>query len=472
MRKLLLTAITLLLLPSFSYAQADSPQLTGSVAYRERIALPPDAVIDVQLVDASVADIAAQTVAEVLINAEGRQVPVPFTLDYDAAKIVPGNRYSLRATIRSGDGMLMFSTTQSYPVLTHGGPSKVNLVLHTVGRGAHPAAAKKEATPSTSAVAEPAQPVETPQTASKVEPATTQNTPALPAQALDAPAAEQPSAQPQPSLPTPDESTNARAVTPTPAPESEPTRAEAAPSASTTPAESSLPDTSTTAQVVNSASQNATTAPETPKQTPSSAQQQQSSPTAAPEPDSSSRDTKPVEAQPATTEPTAPAPESKAVEPEAPLPDSPSTTKQAELAANAPAEPDDAAPDSMPAPPAANKALTPLADTQWKLIQLAGLPVVIAASQKPVTLAFSPEGRRIAGSAGCNSYLGTFNDDHGHLQMRPGTMTMMACVDPAGSREKKFIAMLREADGYRISGDFLLLTSNGKTVAKFRNNQE
>jgi heat shock protein HslJ len=113
-----------------------------------------------------------------------------------------------------------------------------------------------------------------------------------------------------------------------------------------------------------------------------------------------------------------------------------------------------------------------LADTQWKLVQLNGLNVIITPPQKPVTIAFSPEGRRIAGSAGCNSYLGTFTDEHGRLQMHPGSMTMMACADPAGSREKKFVAMLRSADGYKISGDFLLLTSSGRTVAKFRNNQE
>ncbi len=123
-------------------------------------------------------------------------------------------------------------------------------------------------------------------------------------------------------------------------------------------------------------------------------------------------------------------------------------------------------------PPAPNKALTPLADTQWKLVQLEGLAVVTTLPQKPVTLAFSPEGRRIAGSAGCNSYLGTFTDDHGRLQLHPGGMTMMSCPDPAGSREQKFVAMLRSADGYKLSGDFLLLTHNGKTVAKFRNNTE
>jgi heat shock protein HslJ len=112
-----------------------------------------------------------------------------------------------------------------------------------------------------------------------------------------------------------------------------------------------------------------------------------------------------------------------------------------------------------------------LADTQWKLIQLNGQDVLVAPPQKPVSLSFSPEGRRIAGSAGCNSYIGTFTDEHGKLHLVPGNMTMMFCADPAGSRERKFIAMLRSADGYKISGDFLLLTSNGKTVAKFKNNQ-
>ncbi len=54
--------------------------------------------------------------------------------------------------------------------------------------------------------------------------------------------------------------------------------------------------------------------------------------------------------------------------------------------------------------------------------------------------------------------------------MSPGNMTMMSCPDPARSREKKFIAMLRSVDGYKLNGDFLVLTSNGKTVAKFKTN--
>ena len=131
-----------------------------------------------------------------------------------------------------------------------------------------------------------------------------------------------------------------------------------------------------------------------------------------------------------------------------------------------------ARPESTPEPshPVAITGSTPLANTQWKLVQLGGQQVVITPPQRPVTLAFSPEGTRIAGSDGCNSYLGTFTDHHGHLELNPGGMTMMACPDVAGTREQKFIAMLRSADGYRFTGNYLLLTSNGKTVAKFINN--
>ena len=91
---LLLTVRQRLLLCCYSHfaswPRRATPKSPATVAYRERIALPADAVINVQLLDTSVADVAAQTVAEVLINAEGRQVPVPFTLTYDPAKIVPG----------------------------------------------------------------------------------------------------------------------------------------------------------------------------------------------------------------------------------------------------------------------------------------------------------------------------------------------------------------------------------------------
>ena len=456
-RTRLLCLFTLIVAASLSFAQSST--VTGSVAYRERLALPSDAVIDVQLIDTSVADIATQTVAEALINAEGRQVPVPFTLTYDPAKIVPANRYSVRATIRSGDGMLMFSSTQAYPVLTHGAPSKVDLLLHTVGHAWHSKAAAKMKELAAPA-AETAPPAAAESTTSTKTAETTSESEAVSSAAA---------------VPRPTEQPPVKQETEPPAPPVTPTESAAAPPSPNPAASETPPPTEPVGQAP--APQSAPPAQETAPPTPSAVEQPAppaESPAmgtapATPEVESSSRESKPAEsktaeAQPAAPQPTvvepAPAPEVKASQPEAPLPEAPSASKRAELAATSPA-PEDEVPEPAAAPPAARKDLTPLADTQWKLIQLGGQEVVITPPQKPVTLAFSPEGRRIAGSAGCNSYLGTFTDDHGRLHLNPGNMTMMFCADPAGSREKKFIVMLRSAESYRISGDFLILTSNG-----------
>ena len=75
--------------------------VTGTVAYRERMALPPDAVVEVRLSDVSRQDVAAPVIAETTILPEGRQVPIPFELRYDPGKIEPNRVYALRATIRS-----------------------------------------------------------------------------------------------------------------------------------------------------------------------------------------------------------------------------------------------------------------------------------------------------------------------------------------------------------------------------------
>jgi putative lipoprotein len=64
----------------------------------------------------------------------GRQIPIPFELRYDPGKIEPKRTYALRATISSA-GRMMFTTTNSYPVITRGNPTKVNLMLERVAAG-------------------------------------------------------------------------------------------------------------------------------------------------------------------------------------------------------------------------------------------------------------------------------------------------------------------------------------------------
>jgi putative lipoprotein len=105
----------------------DNLMVTGTVSYRERIALPPGAVVLVQLRDVSLMDIAAKLISEQIIKPE-HSVPIPFSLPYAAQDIDERMTYSVFATIRSGD-RLLFVSDRSYPVLTRGNSDNVDLIL-------------------------------------------------------------------------------------------------------------------------------------------------------------------------------------------------------------------------------------------------------------------------------------------------------------------------------------------------------
>ncbi len=96
--------------------------LTGTVTYLPRIALPPNAVLAVHLVDASLADAPSRAIAETRTETSGGQVPLPFSLDYDSSEIEGSNRYVVRADIYDAAGVLLWTTDTSYPVLTGGAP--------------------------------------------------------------------------------------------------------------------------------------------------------------------------------------------------------------------------------------------------------------------------------------------------------------------------------------------------------------
>ena len=87
--------------------------ISGTVTSRERMALPPAAEVEVKLVDVSLADAPAVTVAETRITPEGA-VPIPYALEFDPAKIETGHEYALQARITAG-GHLLFTTTTRQP---------------------------------------------------------------------------------------------------------------------------------------------------------------------------------------------------------------------------------------------------------------------------------------------------------------------------------------------------------------------
>ena len=117
-----------------SGAGASEAVLSGTVTYRERIALPPGAVVEVKLLDVSRMDVAAEVIAEAVIRSE-HQVPIRFELAYDPERIDQRHRYSVQARILV-DGRLWFNSTQAVPVLTGGYPDVVDILLQRVSSGA------------------------------------------------------------------------------------------------------------------------------------------------------------------------------------------------------------------------------------------------------------------------------------------------------------------------------------------------
>lgn len=106
-------------------------RVTGTVTYLQRVALPPTAVVKVQLVDVSRADAPAVVLGEQTFAAGGKQAPFAFAIAYDPAMIVANHSYAVQARIED-DGRLRFINDQRYAVITRGAPTHVDLVLRQV----------------------------------------------------------------------------------------------------------------------------------------------------------------------------------------------------------------------------------------------------------------------------------------------------------------------------------------------------
>lgn len=101
--------------------------MTGTVTYRERIALTPEAVVQVDLRDVSTSDAEAPPLARQIIEKPG-QVPVAFSLSYALASIEPGHVYAVSARI-TDRGQLQFVTDERIPVITKGAPTSAEIVV-------------------------------------------------------------------------------------------------------------------------------------------------------------------------------------------------------------------------------------------------------------------------------------------------------------------------------------------------------
>ena len=110
-------------------AQAQSTSLEVTVSYRERIALPPDAKLHVQLRDMTPSDATPVPLAAKLIAMTG--VPMTVSLSYDPEVVEAGRSYAITASLWSGDEQL-FRTARPQAVPEGAAEGPVEIVLSMV----------------------------------------------------------------------------------------------------------------------------------------------------------------------------------------------------------------------------------------------------------------------------------------------------------------------------------------------------
>ncbi|HMQ34723.1 MAG TPA: META domain-containing protein [Chloroflexaceae bacterium] len=103
-----------------------------------------------------------------------------------------------------------------------------------------------------------------------------------------------------------------------------------------------------------------------------------------------------------------------------------------------------------------------LAGTSWALSELGGAPPV--AEGRPASLEFNAEGR-VAGSTGCNRFMGGYSATAAELTFGPLATTMMACPGALQDQEQVFIEILTHAAAYSVADGTLTITADdGRTI--------
>ena len=108
-----------------------------------------------------------------------------------------------------------------------------------------------------------------------------------------------------------------------------------------------------------------------------------------------------------------------------------------------------------------------LTDTAWQVQSYNNGRggVVTTLQNTQLTATFDAQGN-ISGSAGCNSYRGTYIVDGTQLSIGPLATTRRACPEPVMQQENEFLAALGATSQYSIAGDRLTLRdADGSTQA-------
>ena len=88
---------------TLSQQAIQQPNVSGTIWIKQKVALPPDAVLTVTLSDASLADAPSKVLAQRAVRTEGKQAPFSFVLPYNPSDVQPNARILLSAAVTITD---------------------------------------------------------------------------------------------------------------------------------------------------------------------------------------------------------------------------------------------------------------------------------------------------------------------------------------------------------------------------------
>lgn len=112
-------------------AQKNTANVSGTVFFPTDFALPSDAVLLVSVQNTSMADAHSRLLAETKIVLKAKAINQSYEIKIPKLSIDPHARYTVRATVRAMDRLLL-SSTRWYSVLTRGAPNKMDVELEVL----------------------------------------------------------------------------------------------------------------------------------------------------------------------------------------------------------------------------------------------------------------------------------------------------------------------------------------------------
>jgi copper homeostasis protein (lipoprotein) len=109
---------------------------------------------------------------------------------------------------------------------------------------------------------------------------------------------------------------------------------------------------------------------------------------------------------------------------------------------------------------------TPLVNTYWKLVSVAGDTVGTHEDQREVHMLLELEESQVRGFAGCNQFFGSYETAGDTLRFGQLASTMAMC--PYMDAETAFFQALEKVAGYEILGESLELRWGDGTVIRFQ----